>query len=373
MVVGLGFIMSPLGLWHRISAWIREQVRVVIGHKLGRIKGPRGNVGSRQGGWLESVTGASGAKILSKEIIRQGATCMSVCFIITDGNYRLHVNFWGLLEVALLRRPGTTSRSFACLASSMSRQLNASELNASEQPQTRAKQCLEAIGRFLSLLISGGIYMLDSESRWDSPSHMVQGSKSSVTFLRLPPFLEMMHRPSDSGHPLTTAASAKRGLRAGSVTMPVATQIGFELPGVYKSQLEVHSQWWWASDDAVKRARDHIHVPRRGRWGCSAAVGYLSRSRDKSLFYPSSFPSSAYLSYISCWESEGSLAMSGRNLSGPFFLFDPLSDVGFLIARIFGHIPYLLVGGTWALGGKYEDFAIVGQDAFALVACMGTL
>jgi hypothetical protein len=42
------------------------------------------------------------------------------------------------------------------------------------------------------------------------------------------------------------------------------------------------------------------------------------------------------------------------NLSGPFFLFDPLSDVGFLIARIFGHIPYLLVGGTWAPGGKYE-------------------
>jgi hypothetical protein len=42
------------------------------------------------------------------------------------------------------------------------------------------------------------------------------------------------------------------------------------------------------------------------------------------------------------------------NLSGPFFLFDPLSDLGFLIARIFGHIPYLLVGGTWAPGGKYE-------------------
>lgn len=43
-----------------------------------------------------------------------------------------------------------------------------------------------------------------------------------------------------------------------------------------------------------------------------------------------------------------------RNLSGPLFLFDPLSDVGFLIARIFGHVPYLLVGGTWTLGGKYE-------------------
>lgn len=42
------------------------------------------------------------------------------------------------------------------------------------------------------------------------------------------------------------------------------------------------------------------------------------------------------------------------NLSGPFFLFDPVSDVGFLIARIFGHIPYLLVGGTWVAGGKYE-------------------
>jgi hypothetical protein len=48
------------------------------------------------------------------------------------------------------------------------------------------------------------------------------------------------------------------------------------------------------------------------------------------------------------------LRVTCSNLSGPFFLFDPLSDVGFLIARIFGHIPYLLVGGTWAPGGKYE-------------------
>jgi hypothetical protein len=119
----------------------------------------------------------------------------------------------------------------------MSRQLNASELNASEQPQTRAKQCPEAIVRgngcsaiTLSihthiwlcpqsnpsslhsltyssytcccdsegsfLLISGGIYVLESRCRgcsrlfkdqkpqytfrhsWDSPSHMAHGPKS---------------------------------------------------------------------------------------------------------------------------------------------------------------------------------------------------
>jgi hypothetical protein len=75
------------------------------------------------------------------------------------------------------------------------------------------------------------------------------------------------------------------------------------------------------------------------------------------------------------------------NLSGPFFLFSPLSTVGILVARMIRQIPYLHMGSTWALGGKHEgagtrqtmqekltethsqtDFVTAGQDALALVA-----
>jgi hypothetical protein len=74
------------------------------------------------------------------------------------------------------------------------------------------------------------------------------------------------------------------------------------------------------------------------------------------------------------------------NLSGLFFLLDPLSSAGFLIAQVTGQIPYLLRGTTWGLGKKHEGmdasqtvqgklsethttvFATVGQDAFAMVA-----
>lgn len=76
-------------------------------------------------------------------------------------------------------------------------------------------------------------------------------------------------------------------------------------------------------------------------------------------------------------------------LSGPFFLFDPLSIVGFLIARIFGHLLLGAYMGTrWEIRRYvcmideleeqfkmhlYTDFAMAGQVAFSLVACMGTL
>ena len=41
-------------------------------------------------------------------------------------------------------------------------------------------------------------------------------------------------------------------------------------------------------------------------------------------------------------------------LSGPFFLFSPLSSVGYLIARIVGQIPYVLQGSTRMLDSKHE-------------------
>ena len=72
------------------------------------------------------------------------------------------------------------------------------------------------------------------------------------------------------------------------------------------------------------------------------------------------------------------------NLSGSFFLLDPLSAMGLLIAQAVGEIPYLLLGTTWGLGKKHEGtdtsqtiqwklsethttvFATAGQDAFAM-------
>jgi hypothetical protein len=46
------------------------------------------------------------------------------------------------------------------------------------------------------------------------------------------------------------------------------------------------------------------------------------------------------------------------NLSGLFFLLDPLSAVGLLIAQVVGQIPYLVLGRTWGLNKKHE-----GTDA----------
>ena len=48
------------------------------------------------------------------------------------------------------------------------------------------------------------------------------------------------------------------------------------------------------------------------------------------------------------------------NLSGIFFLFDPLSAVGILLAQVVGQIPYILLGFTftWGLNKKHE-----GTDA----------
>jgi hypothetical protein len=48
---------------------------------------------------------------------------------------------------------------------------------------------------------------------------------------------------------------------------------------------------------------------------------------------------------------------SGRpysNLSGPFFLFHPLSALGFLIAQMVGKIPYLSAGNAWGLNEKHD-------------------
>ena len=42
------------------------------------------------------------------------------------------------------------------------------------------------------------------------------------------------------------------------------------------------------------------------------------------------------------------------NLSGSFFLLNPLSSVGFLISQVVGQIPYLLLGITWGLSKKHE-------------------
>ena len=42
------------------------------------------------------------------------------------------------------------------------------------------------------------------------------------------------------------------------------------------------------------------------------------------------------------------------NLSGPFFLFSPISTVGFLLGRMIRQINFVHVGNTWALGRKRE-------------------
>ncbi|KAN0113946.1 hypothetical protein V8E52_007254 [Russula decolorans] len=54
------------------------------------------------------------------------------------------------------------------------------------------------------------------------------------------------------------------------------------------------------------------------------------------------------------------------NLSGPFFLFHPLSALGFLLGQTVRKIPYLSAGNAWGLNEKHDDFATAGQDGFAL-------
>jgi len=61
------------------------------------------------------------------------------------------------------------------------------------------------------------------------------------------------------------------------------------------------------------------------------------------------------------------VARNVGNLSGLFFLLDPLSAVGYMIAQAVGQIPYLLLGSTWGLSKKHEVFATAGQDAFAMI------
>ena len=78
------------------------------------------------------------------------------------------------------------------------------------------------------------------------------------------------------------------------------------------------------------------------------------------------------------------------NLHSVFFLLNPLSAVGFLMAQVVGQIPYLLLGATWALNMKHEGtgawstvqgklfethttvFAMAGQDAFAMVGFLAS-
>ena len=82
----------------------------------------------------------------------------------------------------------------------------------------------------------------------------------------------------------------------------------------------------------------------------------------------------------------------GSNLSGPFYLFRPVSASGQLIARIVRPAPYLNMGPAWMLNKKYEgtgsrkqyrrmlsnthsptEFATAGQDAIALVKFLCTI
>jgi cytochrome P450 len=64
------------------------------------------------------------------------------------------------------------------------------------------------------------------------------------------------------------------------------------------------------------------------------------------------------------------VARNVGNLSGLFFLFGPLSPVGFIIAQmpVIWRIPYIHVGNTWSLKRKHEVFTVAGQDAFSLIS-----
>lgn len=72
------------------------------------------------------------------------------------------------------------------------------------------------------------------------------------------------------------------------------------------------------------------------------------------------------------------------NLTGLCVLFDPISILGYLIARMVRPIPYMNLGSTWMLSRNYEgtgawkkwrktlsdislDFAAAGQDAISVV------
>jgi len=61
------------------------------------------------------------------------------------------------------------------------------------------------------------------------------------------------------------------------------------------------------------------------------------------------------------------------NLSGPFYFFRPDSAVARLIARIARPVRYLNMGTTWTATTKYEEYAIAGRDAVALVISRRTI
>ena len=123
-------------------------------------------------------------------------------------------------------------------------------------------------------------------------------------------------------------------------------------------------------------------------------------------FYYLSFLSLAYFLYGFSSVFERLLVMSGwrvfdfsssifkltqdRNLSGPRYLFRPVSAPGQIIARIVRPAPYINMGPTWMLSKKHEgtssdistgercptfpaEFAAAGRDATALVISQRTL
>ena len=122
--------------------------------------------------------------------------------------------------------------------------------------------------------------------------------------------------------------------------------------------------------------------------------------------YCLSFLSLAYFSYGFSSVFERSLVMSGwcafhfsssiskltwdRNLSGPRYLFRPVSAPGQIIARIVRPAPYINMGPMWMLSKKHEgtssdistgercptiptEFAAAGRDVTALVISQCTL
>jgi hypothetical protein len=46
------------------------------------------------------------------------------------------------------------------------------------------------------------------------------------------------------------------------------------------------------------------------------------------------------------------------NLSGPFFLFHPLSALGFLLGQTVRKIPYLSAGNAWGLNEKHDGMCV---------------
>jgi len=64
------------------------------------------------------------------------------------------------------------------------------------------------------------------------------------------------------------------------------------------------------------------------------------------------------------------VARTVGHLPGPFFLFDPVSHIGYVIGRMAWSIPYIHLGNNWMLSRNYEDFAASGQDAITMLAAL---